>query len=153
MFRFPLYLIPQYNLIPHTSYLINRITRDPLIRRNRRISSYDEYEFREMYGIDKRHEKDVMKCWGIFPTRKITLSNRSIFHREEAFLVFLARHHDYRKLSSFERHYGIEYTQLSRLFNHVSNALAVRPNVRQSCIFPAPISNVQRKDQFEVSSA
>jgi hypothetical protein len=58
-------------------------------------------------------------------TSKITLSNGSVFHREEAFLVFLTRHHAYRKLSSFERHYGIEYTQLSRLFNHVSNALAV----------------------------
>jgi len=67
----------------------------------------------------------VMTAWGIFDN-PIILPNRSRIHREEAFLIYCARMHDYRKLSSFEREFGIEYTQLSRIFKHCSIQMSQR---------------------------
>jgi hypothetical protein len=55
----------------------------------------------------------------------IILPNRCRIHPEEAFLIFLIRMHDYRKLTSFEAEFGLDYSVLSRTFNYVSNLLAI----------------------------
>lgn len=106
-------------------YIFNSVLRYPLIRKHRRIASYDEYEFRELFGMDRRFARDVMLCWGIFEV-PIILTNGSTFHGEEAFLFHSARMHNFGKLTMFEREFGIEYSQLSRLFAHISRQMAVQ---------------------------
>jgi len=100
------------------------ILHDRLVHRDRRINSYKEYEFKELYGFNQWHAEAVMRAWGVFEGQ-IVLDNRMRVHPEEAFLIFLNRMHDYRKLSSMEREFGRDYSQISRIFNEVSHRLTL----------------------------
>lgn len=100
------------------------ILHDQLVCRNRRIDSYSEYEFRELFGINQYHARAVMTAWGVFEEHTVT-DNRMRIHPEEAFLIYLGRMHDYRKLTSLEREFGRDYSQLSRIFNKVSHQMCL----------------------------
>ena len=93
--------------------------RRQLIRRNRRIDHYDEYRFRKKFGFNKWEAEDIMKCWQVFdqPIRYGGDRHGGIINGEEAFLIYLNRMHDYKKLTSMEEEFGIDYTQLSKIFN------------------------------------
>lgn len=99
--------------------LPRRIINVPLVRQNRRIYGYSPTEFRNRYNFNKNHAKLVMDCWQVF-VDPIICDNGSKFHPEEAFLIYLSRMHNYEKLTNMQEHFGIEYTQLSRCFNHIS---------------------------------
>ncbi len=94
------------------------------MRRDRRINSYTEFEFREKFKFEQIHARDIMKCWKIFEAPMYRLdSSRHSFHPEEAFLIFLNRQFALKKLSDMEDEFGIDYTTLSRCYNDVSHRL------------------------------
>lgn len=95
--------------------LFVRLPRRTLVRKNRRINSYTAFQFREKFKFAQGNARDIMKCWKIFDAPTYRLDNSAhVFHPEEAFLIFLSRQTDLKKLSAMEDEFGIDYTTLSR---------------------------------------
>lgn len=106
--------------------LPRRVILTPLIRMHRRIDSYDEYVFRELFGINQVDAREVMRCWQIFDDPTICLDNRCRVNSEEAFLIYLCRMHSFNKLTTIEREFGLSYTIISRIYNEVTYRMAVQ---------------------------
>lgn len=88
-----------------------------LHRRDRRIRDYDDAQFRLIFRFHKEHAVALMHCLEL-PEHDIIVDNGSRFHPEEAFLILLHRMAVYNRLTDMEREFGIEYTQLNRIFNY-----------------------------------
>ena len=90
-----------------------------LVRQNRRIEGYEPSVFRNKFRFHKDHAYALFNCLGFRNNEDVICENRSRCNSEEAFLIMLARMKSYERFTDMQEHFGIEYSQLSRIFNRV----------------------------------
>ena len=83
------------------------------------IKDFSEDEFKVKFRINKKHAKDVMTALQIGPLQ-IQTDSGHIFTAEESFLVWAFRITDMTRLSTVEDIFHMDYTEVSRIFNHIS---------------------------------
>ena len=120
------YYISLYNTATFTTHVPIRHFQ----RLDRRIRDYDEATFRLKFRFNKEHALGLMRCLDIPLDEDIICDNGSRFHPEEAFLILLRRMAVYNRLTDMEEEFGIEYTQLDRVFNAMVNRIVAAHHIK-----------------------
>jgi hypothetical protein len=95
------------------------------LRLHKRIRDYDPASFKTKFGFNQDHAASLLSC--LFPDIEfLRCQNRSVFHIEEAFLIMLYRMTKNRMFTDIQEEFGIEYTQLCRIFNSTIEEIVAR---------------------------
>ena len=134
----PVLILPpgllQYSLLVAGMYFVNSfynarygpaVPRAVLVRLDRRINGYDIAIFPIKFRFLKHHAHAVMSCLGIGP-HDVICDNGSRAHCEEAFLILLFRMARPRTLVEASEEFGIERTQICRIFNTTMQLVVMR---------------------------
>jgi hypothetical protein len=96
--------------------MTTRLPPPLLIRRERRIADYDIISFQCKFGFQQEDAASLLSCLFGDEIQYIRCDNGTSCHIEEAFLIMLYRMTSYEKFTRMQHEFGIEYTQLSRIF-------------------------------------
>jgi hypothetical protein len=95
-----------------------------LQRKHRRIRDYGAAEFKLKFGFHQEHATRLLNCMNLGDI--IRCENGSVCNSEEAMLIMLNRLTHTRKLTDMESEFGIDYTQICRIFNTTINIFVDR---------------------------
>ena len=134
----PVLILPpgilQYSLLAIGIYFVNSfywarygpvVPRPVLIRLHRRINDYEIATFPIKFRFLQHHAHAVMSCLGVGP-QDVICDNGSRAHCEEAFLILLFRMARPRTLVEASAEFGIENTQVCRIFNTTMQMVVMR---------------------------
>ena len=106
-----------------------RVAPQILVRFHRRINDYDTGTFKVKFKFLKTHAHAVMSCLLGFNPPNISCDNRSVCHYEEAFLIMLFRMARPRTLVEASEEFGIDHSQICRIFNTIMQLVVQRNHI------------------------
>ena len=104
----------------------NRIQPPICHRQHRIIHHYEPAVFRNKFRFHKAHALAVFNCLGFRYDEDIVCENRTRCNSEEAFLIFLARMKSYERFTDLQDEFGLDYSQLCRIFNTTLSMVVAR---------------------------